>query len=244
MTGSSNQLTVLQRLLDLHDVDQEIRALRREREGLKAERADMEDGVTGLESRLERLETELEQARIEERRSERAADEKRDTLDRLRGRVSQVQNEKQYSAASLEFDLVRQDLRKLEDLVLEKLQAVEDIEGRRNETLAQLEEARSGAEPRRDDIGERLKELESELAIQKDRRYNFSIRLEPSALALYDRIRAGRSEVAVAKLTEEAVCGHCFTSVTIQQEMQIREMKTLVCCEGCGVILYPRDFHR
>jgi predicted nucleic acid-binding Zn-ribbon protein len=244
MTGSSNQLTVLQQLLDLHDVDQEIRALKRERQQLEAELGAMEDGVTGLESSLERLDTELEQARTEARRSERAADEKRDALDRIRGRVNQVQNEKQYSAASLEFDLVRQDLRKLEDLALGKLQAVEDIEGRRNETLGRLEEARSGAGPLRDDIGERLKQLEEELLIKRDRRHNFAIRLEPGALGLYDRIRAGRSEVAVAKLTEEAVCGYCFTSVTIQQEMQIREMKTLICCEGCGVILCPRDFQR
>lgn len=237
-------MTVLQQLLDLHEVDQEIRALERERQQLKAERADMEDGVTGLESSLERLDTELEQARTEARRSERAADDKRDALDKIRGRVNQVRNEKQYSAASLEFDLVRQDLRKLEDLVLEKLQAVEDIEGRRNETLAQLEEARSGAGPRTDDIGERLSQLKDELAIKQDRRHNFAIRLDPGALALYNRIRAGRSEVAVARLTEEAVCGNCFTAVTIQQEMQIREMKTLICCEGCGVILYPRDFRR
>ncbi len=237
-------MTVLQQLLGLHDVDQEIRAAERELEQYKEELITMEEGVAGLESRLERIETELEQARFEARRSERAADDKRAVFDRLRTRVNQVQNQRQYSAASLEYDLVRQDLRKLEDLVLDKLQVVEEVENRRKETLAALEEARSGAGPRRQAIEERLKQLEDDLAIKRDRRHNLAIRLDPAALSLYDRIRSGRSEVAVAPLTEESDCGYCFTSVTIQQEMQIKQMATLICCEGCGVILYPHDLKR
>ncbi|MGD8867520.1 MAG: hypothetical protein PVI01_07810 [Gemmatimonadales bacterium] len=244
MTGPSEQLTVLQQLLGLHDVDQEILAVGQEVEHYRQELATMEEGVADLQGRAERIATELEQVRLEERRAERAADEKRAVFNRLRTRVNQVQNQKQYSAASLEFDLVRQDLRKLEDLALDKLQAVEEIEARQKETAAALEEARSAAGPRREAIEERLKMLEDELAIKRDQRHNLAIRLDGGALALYDRIRSGRSEVAVAPLTEEAVCGNCFTAVTIQQEMQVKSMTTLICCEGCGVILYPHDLKR
>jgi predicted nucleic acid-binding Zn-ribbon protein len=237
-------MPVLQQLLGLHDIDQEIRAAEREVKQCTQELATMEEGVASLEARLERIEAELEQARLDARRSERAADDKRTVFDRLRTRVNQVQNQKQYSAASLEFDLVRQDLRKLEDLVLDKMQIVEEVENRQKETLAALEEARSGAGPQRQVIENRLSELKDELAIKRDRRENLAIRLDDSALSLYDRIRAGRSEVAVAPLTEESVCGYCFTSVTIQQEMLIKRMTTLICCEGCGVILYPHDLKR
>jgi len=121
---------------------------------------------------------------------------------------------------------------------------VEEIEGRQKETLAALEEARSGAGPRRQVIEERMQQLKDELVIKRDRRHNLAIRLDGAALALYDRIRSGRSEVAVAPLTEESVCGYCFTAVTIQQEMQIKSMTSLICCEGCGVILYPHDLKR
>jgi predicted nucleic acid-binding Zn-ribbon protein len=244
MTRASQQQGVLQQLLGLHEVDQRILALERERrecrDGLEA----MEDGVMGLEARLERLDNELEQARGDARRSEKAADDKRSQFDRIRGRVNRVQNERQYSAASLEFDLVRQDLRKLEDQVLERLQVVEDLEGRRKELLAELEGARGVAGPSSEEINKRVKELNEQLAVERDRRHNQSIRIEAAALGLYDRIRSGRSHVALAPLTNEAHCGNCYTSVTIQQEMQIKGMATLVCCEGCGVILYPEDFHR
>ncbi len=210
----------------------------------KNEQVAFEEGVAGLESRLERLDAEVEHARLDARRNERVVDEKRDTLDRLRSRVSQVQNERQYSAATLEFDLVRQDLRKLEDLVIEKLQVVEDLESRRRQIQDELEQSRREAGPRREAISAGLRELEQQLAIKRDRRHNLAIRIDERALGLYDRIRAGRSQIAMAPLTEEAACGNCYTAVTIQQQVQIKGLSTLVCCEGCGVILYPEGLRR
>lgn len=232
----------MQQLLDLHEIDQQVLAIERELGRYREELTGMSDSVSGLETGLERVEGELERAGNDLRRSERAVDERRDTLDRIRTRVGQVQNERQYSAASLEFDLVVQDIRKLEDQVLERMQVVEELENRRNDILTQLEAARSEAGPRGVEITDRAKQLEDDLVIKRDRRYNLSIRIDSSALGLYDRIRAGRSQVGLAQLTEEAVCGYCFTSVTIQQEQQIKSMKSLICCEGCGVILYPGDF--
>ena len=232
----------MQQLLDLHEIDQQVLAIERELGRYREELTGMSDSVSGLETGLERVEGELERAGNDLRRSERAVDERRDTLDRIRTRVGQVQNERQYSAASLEFDLVVQDIRKLEDQVLERMQVVEELENRRNDILTQLESARSQAGPRGVEITDRAKQLEDDLVIKRDRRYNLSIRIDSSALGLYDRIRAGRSQVGLAQLTEEAVCGYCFTSVTIQQEQQIKSMKSLICCEGCGVILYPGDF--
>jgi predicted nucleic acid-binding Zn-ribbon protein len=231
-------------LLDLHEIDLRILITEHELQRFQDELTAAEEAVAGLESALETLEAELGRARLQARSGERAVEEKRHQLDRLRGRVNQVRNEKQYGAATLEFDLVRQDLRKLEDQALQKLQLVEDLELRRAGLLSELESARAQVTPLRDQAGPRREQLEEQLAILRDRRYNLAIRIDQAALALYDRIRAGRAEVALAPLTEESVCGNCYTAVTIQQEMQIRNMSGLVCCEGCGVILYPGDLKR
>lgn len=239
MTDTSQKASILQQLLDLHVIDQRILKGERELKQYSDELAEMEDHLASLEATREKLGSELERANSEARATERAADAKRDTLDRIRSRVNQSQNEKQYSAASLEFDLVRQDLRSLDDRAIEKLQTVEELEGRLRELETELEEARGTAGPRREELLRARTDLEEQLAIERDRRENLAIRLDGGALGLYDRIRMGRSEVALAPLTEEGVCGNCFTAVTIQQELQIKGMSTLVCCEGCGVILYP-----
>jgi predicted nucleic acid-binding Zn-ribbon protein len=233
--------TLLQQLLDLHAIDQEIVGMESEIRECRGELETMEDGVSGMDSALERLNVELEKARVESRSVERAVDEKRDALARVRQRTDQVQNERQYSAASLEFDLVRQDLRKLEDKALEKMQTVEELENLRKEKLEGLEGARADAGPRGEELQGRIKQLQEDLEVRRDKRDNAAIRIDERALGLYDRIRAGRSQLAMAPLTEEDVCGYCFTAVTAMQRMQINGMATLVCCEGCGVILYPGD---
>ena len=239
MTDTSQREGLLQQLLELHAVDQQILEAERELHRSEEQLGSTEDSLAGLTAKLERVSSELERRRGEARSSEGAADAKRDTLYRIRNRVDRSQNERQYSAASLEFDLVKQDLRSLEDRALEKLQLVEDLEARQKDLTAQLQEANSAAGPQREETEKRREEVERELAIERDRRNNLAVRLESGALGLYDRIRAGRSEVALAPLTAETVCGHCFTAVTIQQEMEIKSLAALVCCEGCGVILYP-----
>ncbi len=231
----------LKRLLELHALDQEILEMERGIEKCKLELAELDDGVAAIEEDLERLESKLQELHKEARSSERAADDKREALNRVRNRVSNVQNERQYSAASLEFDLIKRDLRTLEDRAFEKLQVIEQIEGERKELRGRLEEARSDAGPRREKLVAEKKELEDRLAIQRDRRQNLAIRVDKRSLALYDRIRSGRSPVALAAVTDEGVCGNCHTFVTVQQQMEIKSMDRVVCCEGCGVILYPRE---
>jgi predicted nucleic acid-binding Zn-ribbon protein len=244
MTGPTENETVLQQLLRIHDVDQQIAEFERQMRESRTELAGTNEQIAGLTADVARLESEMQRTRLEARAMERAVDDKRDHLSRLRARSGQVHTERQYSAAVLEFDLVQQDLRRLEDQTVEKLQALVDVEARRKEAESGLESARSEAGPRRQELEARVRQLEDEVAVLRDRRHNLAIRIEARALGMYDRIRLGRSHVALAPLTEEKVCGNCYTSVTVQQEIQIKGMKSLVCCEGCGVILYPHHLAR
>jgi predicted nucleic acid-binding Zn-ribbon protein len=239
--SDSSQEPLLQQLLTLHAFDQEIsfleRELKRDQDGLLT----AVEGAAGLKAELERVDSELLRLRADARTAEHNVDSKRDQLDRLRSKVNQVKTEKQYGAATLEFDLVKQEIRKLEDQVLEKLQVVEDLEGRRKALQDEYDVAEAEVAPMGEEVEKRRTHLEEELVIKRDRRNNIAIRLDEGVLALYDRIRSGRQEVALAPLTGERVCGNCFTSVTIQQEMQIKGLSVIVCCEGCGVILYPQE---
>lgn len=239
--SDSSQEPLLQQLIALHAFDLEItfleRELKRDQDGLLT----AVEGVAGLKAELERIDSELLRLRADARSAEHTVDAKRDQMDRLRSKVNQVKNEKQYGAATLELDLVRQEIRKLEDQVLDKLQIVEDLEGRRKAIQDEFDVAEAEVAPMGEEVEKRRANLEHELAIKRDRRHNLAIRLDENVLALYDRIRSGRQEVALAPLTGESVCGNCFTSVTIQQEMQIKGLAVIVCCEGCGVILYPGE---
>ena len=109
-------------LLQLHAVDQQILETERGLRECRQELSELSDGVLSLEDGLEQLLSRLQDLRLEARHGERAVEDKHVLLIRVQGRVSNVQNERQYSAATLEADLLKSDLRTLENQVLDKLQ--------------------------------------------------------------------------------------------------------------------------
>jgi predicted nucleic acid-binding Zn-ribbon protein len=241
MTKAQGVTDTLQGLLELHAMDQEIDRLGRELRQTRDALSQVDDAVSSLEASLKELGSRAGLLRRETREGERGVDDRRDALSRLRTKLEAVKTERQYSAATLEEDMLRRDIRKREEQVLEKMQVLEDLERRRQELSEQLELVQGDAGPRRQLLEAQASRLEEELAIRRDRRDNLAIRLQGPSLRIYNRIRSGRSEVAMAPLTTEGVCGHCFTAVPAQQQMLVRTSAELVCCEGCGVILYPRD---
>lgn len=241
MTRTQSVTDTIQGLLDLHEIDQEIDRLGQELRGTREALGQVDDAVASLESGLKELGTRVDLLRREAREGERGVDDRRDALNRLRTKLEAVRTERQYSAAALEEEMLRRDIRKREEQVLDKMQALEDAERQRQELSEQLDSTHGDAGPRRQLLQEQARQLEEEIETRRDRRDNLAIRLEGPALRLYERIRSGRSEVAMAPLTSEGVCGHCFTAVPAQQKMLVRTSAELSCCEGCGVILYPRD---
>lgn len=229
----------LEALRTLHEVDAE--AVKNERQ-LKAARtrlATLDDSIHEIEDDLAQVASELAERRAEVRDVQRQVDDKRAALERARTKMDAVQNQRQYSAASVELDLVRRDIRVLEDRALEVLQKADDLETRRRELNERLEAARVELLPKREEVVAEVNRIEAVVTAQRDQRAQAAERVETRTLELYDRIRAGRSDVAMAPLTGDGACGHCFTAVTIQQRLEVKTLSRIIRCEGCGVILYP-----
>lgn len=229
----------LEALLTLHRMDVEIARGERELEESRARLAALEESVTRLEEELAHVTAEIGDRRKDIRAVERAVEEKQMALGRARAKVDAVQNQRQYSAATVEYELVKRDLGVLEDRALELLQRAEDLEARRRDLVARLEIARVEAAPRREALLAEQDRMQAMLAAQRKQRAEEAERIDRQVLQLYDRIRTSRSDVAMAPLTRDGACGHCYTAVTIQQRVEVRSRSRIVCCEGCGVILYP-----
>jgi uncharacterized protein len=102
----------------------------------------------------------------------------------------------------------------------------------------QADRVRAEIAARRDELIAGRTEAEAELALLRERRENQAVRVDPQSLRLYERVRGGRSRLALAPLTPEGACGNCFNVLPVQEQTEIRRGETLHRCEGCGVILY------
>lgn len=225
----------------LQELDAEIGEMRGKVASYAPLLEEVEAPVQELDAEVEALETRVREMRLDERRLERSADENRQRLEKLEDRLNQVRNVREEAAVRAEVDMVRGAVEADEHEALELLDQIRRTELKLDELREKLERARAEVEPRRRELLEERQEAADELAILEDRRRNHATRIAESARELYERIANARTGVAVAHLTADGACGHCYNMIPLQKQAEIRSADALIRCEACGVILAPPD---
>jgi predicted nucleic acid-binding Zn-ribbon protein len=228
-------------LIGLQDLDSQIDEARRTLAEFQPRLDELEAPVDAKQKEVETVRGRLNDMKAELRRLERGAEEKRATLKKYEDRMARVRNAREEAAARTEIDLVRHAAEADEDDAVALMEQATKLELKLDEMEKDLTQARQELEPRRAELLEAQREAQTALDVLKDQRENRRIRLDDSAVGLYDRVRSGRTRVVLARLTKDGACGHCFSMIPIQQQNEIREDRGLHRCEACGVILYADD---
>ncbi|MDX1675121.1 MAG: hypothetical protein R3314_10040, partial [Longimicrobiales bacterium] len=183
----------------------------------------------------------LEEMKAEERRLERSADDKRAQLEKYQARLERVRSAREEAAARTEIDLISKAIEADEEDALDLIDQIRRTELKLDELETKLADLREEMAPKRDTLLQERNEAADQLDILKDKRENKLIRLSDDAARLYERIRGGKTKVALAKLTADGACGHCFSMIPLQEQNEIRRREALHRCEACGVILFADD---
>jgi uncharacterized protein len=198
----------------------------------------LEAPVAAARQELDGTRVRLEELRADQHRLQRTAQQKQERLAAVQERMNRVRNQREEAAVKSETDLVKRaldadtdDLQDVSEQATRTDLKVDDLE-------KQLERATSEIAARREELISQRAELESELEQLRQQRENAAQRLDKPSLRLYDRVRSGKSRRALAPLTPEGACGHCFNVLPVQEQSQIRGGTALHRCELCGVILY------
>jgi len=190
-----------------------------------------------LESDLGTTRNRLQEMKLEERRLELGTEEKRTRQKKLEERIGSVRNLREEAAVSAELEMVKRSLQNDEQEALTLIDQLRKQEERLKELEAAFAEATKVVEPKREDLLAQRAAAQQELDSLKEERTSFAAAMNKSELKIYDAIRAGGRSVAVAPLTEDGACGHCFGMVPLQLRNEIRHGTALIRCESCGVIL-------
>lgn len=232
----------VEELLTLQEIDEEIHEITVELGALEGELDDLRGTVQELEERAEQIRGRRDTAEERVRRYRRSVQAGRATLKRLETRAADVTNMKQHFAVRAETETARRNLRSAEDDALDAMQEVESLEEELREIEARLAESREAYDGRHAEVEALRASLEERLEARREEKRDQEERLDRRVLRLYETVRSGRADSALAPLTVDGVCGHCFTSIPLQRQADIRAGRELAVCEGCGVILYvPSD---
>ena len=231
-----NNLVELQRIdLKIVEVQQQIRDF----DPLLGE---VEEPALVLESDAQKTRARLKEINLEERQLELSVAEKRERQKRLDERLGSVRNLREEAAVSAELEMVKQALQNDEQEALSILDQIRRMEGRLEELDEAITEARGIVGPRLEELISGRDAAEKELGALEQDRENFVHTMDALEIRLYEGIRRGGRVTAIAALTEDGACSHCFGIVPPQLQNEIRHGESLIRCEGCGVILTLTEY--
>lgn len=224
-------------LKELQRLDVRIQEARQALDDFEPRFAEVEEPARALSAEVATARNRLQEMRQEERRLELSVDEKRARVKRLDERLGGVRNLREEAAVSAELDMVRRALQSDEQEAYSLLDQIKKLDGRLADLEGSLKEAQASVEPRVQELEGARAEARRELDALESERQAFSQGMDPRELRLYESIRAGGRRQAVAELTADGACGHCFGVVPLQLQNEVRHGGSLIRCEGCGVIL-------
>jgi predicted nucleic acid-binding Zn-ribbon protein len=229
--STTNALKELQRL------DREIQEAEQRAKSFLPQLDDVDGPALQLEAEAAATKARLTEMRLDERRHELAADEKRNRSRILQDRLAAVRNVREEAAVTAELEMVRRTLEGEEQDALTLLDQIRKLEMRLEEQEAKLAAARAEVEPRRKELIQGREDVLAEIVELNAKREAFSRTVNPRQLQLYQGIRGRTGRQAVSELTADGACGHCFSMMPLQVQNQVRHGSDLVRCEACGVIL-------
>ncbi len=231
----------LRDLFELQTIDSKIDEIKILKGALPIEVSDLEDEITGFNTRIDKLNTQMSD--IDERIAKHNENIKTaETLsERYNKQLDEVKNNREYEALQKEIELQGLEIQLSEKRIREATAEKE----KKQETLAGTQER---LEVKQNDLTQKKEELEKiiektikeekTLLSKSEKQRN---KIEMRLLKAYDKARhAYRNGLAVVT-HRRGSCGGCFNRIPPQLQIEIGMRKEILACEHCGRVLIDHE---
>ncbi len=227
----------LDALVKLQSLDSKLDELIKVRGALPDEVMDLEDEITGYNTRIEKQNQELSELEEAINSNKAAIKDAEKLIKKYEEQQMNVRNNREYDAITKEIELQQLEIQILDKRIKE---AYDKIEVKKEE----IEATNTTLSGRSEDLKSKKGELDvitqeseaDEKKILKDRE-KAAKNVEERLLTSYEKVRENmRNGLAVVPVKRGA-CGGCFNIVPPQKQAEIREQKKVIVCEHCGRIM-------
>jgi predicted nucleic acid-binding Zn-ribbon protein len=208
----------IQRLIELQQTDREIQRLQDEVAALPRRVAEIEAKLASTKAQVERARATIKADETNRRKLEMDIQSLQQKISKYRDQSLEVKTNDQYKALMHEVTFAEQEIRIIEDKILEGMLDVEEIE-------------KEKAEARR-----RTAEDEAQLATLTRQRDQLRGAIASDLLRHYDRVlKLRRTALAEAR---DHKCSACQVMLRPQVYNDVRTNEQIIICDSCQRILY------
>ncbi|MDH4229426.1 MAG: C4-type zinc ribbon domain-containing protein [Nitrospirota bacterium] len=229
----------LRLLLDLQEVDEAVFEARRKHKILPEKVAAEHAAMTEAGENLQTCEAALKAQEAAKRDREAQLEDHEAHLKRLKERVREIHNTREYQAHIQEMDGVQRAISGVEDELLQILGSIETLQGELVGLRATFAERDEVYRNERAKVDEELAVVDSEVAQLQSQRGERTARVDKPLLQRYERISQGvrRAVVPVRGYT----CDGCNMNVPPQLVSEVRRGDQIHQCPHCRRILFVAE---
>ena len=230
-------LPEIEQLLIIQDRDQKTTKLNSDIERLPLEEQQAKQRLKSVIESVNSAESEIKGNEVEISKIELDIDTRKDSITKLKNQQLETKKNEEFAAMEHSITNYQDEISKLEDSQLELMEIGEEL----NTSLKEANDIHAKEQ----------KVVDAELAIIKERKIQFSKKIEESKsdrekiasnidndlLDQYNRIFKSKKGVAVSELIND-ICSGCHMKVTPTTAGMVRAEKVVSTCDQCGRILY------
>jgi predicted nucleic acid-binding Zn-ribbon protein len=154
----------------------------------------------------------------------------------------EVKTNREYQALQHEIQMADDEIRRLEDGILENMLAIDDISTAIIDAEAAQKEAERAVTAQKQALDAERRRAEGSLEEIARQRQVLAGKISPAAYAVFDTVSRGRKSPAVAAVVG-GLCSVCHVRIRPQIDQDVRRREHIVQCESCTRILYHPALH-
>jgi uncharacterized protein len=235
-------------LVKLYQADQKLREAQARLDSVSRNARIQERRVADLSEKLRLGQTTLKEQQSQAAQLDLDLKTRDAKIERLRVQQQSAKNNREYQAFLLEINTEKVDKGNSEESLLKVMELVEKSQAEVKDLSATLEVEQANLEAIRTEIGDKVKQLQTEIDSLRPSRDAAAAGVTPQARAAFERLADrfdGEAMSALAKpdrRREEYVCTSCNLDLVTDVYNKLHMRDELVFCPSCHRILYiPAD---
>jgi uncharacterized protein len=229
----------LNALYELQEIDLRIDGLDGEKGQLLAEAQALESRLAEAREKIVSRREEAATLAADKAALEASLATESENIVRSESHLKEIKTQKEYQAVSKEISGAKKLIAELEDQILQKINAMEELSGDITQKEADLAELETNVAAQQGEVQERVVKLEAGIAADASTREETIKGLPASVLKRYARLRDQRKGVAVVE-AKEGNCMGCNMHLPPQLYNTLFRADDVITCPHCQRILVMR----
>lgn len=232
------KLKALYKLQTIYSNIDDIKLLRGE---LPLEVQDLEDEITGINTRIENYKQELNDIDSSISKKKIEIESAKELVEKYKSQQENVRNNREFDHLSKEIEYQTLNIELSE-------KKIRDSQSMREIKLSEIANSESLLAEKTTDFEHKRAELDNieNETKQKEEKFREELKkvetlIEPRLLNAFKRIRKNARNGLAVVTVQRGACGGCFNNIPPQRQLDIRSNKKIIVCEYCGRIMIDQE---